>query len=360
MDDDNFHVAKVVPLEEGPEGVEEAGGTIRSVRPDVRLAREYYENQLPRRVRDALQPTGFRLNVPGEMRSSDGDPATLYNPWAATQDMIADFGIGIDLYFLSLRRLNVLFFLVSFISLIAITENSKFNCDDTPGTLIGSTYCAHYDSLYMNRQGLSNILCTVLITLGLWRISWTLTERYSYLKRNAYSTSDYSVVITNPSIEIQDPDVYRDHFKQWGDVVLVTIAKNNGDLLSDISEKKAVHAQLDIEKTNKSISESNHRNYKDEKDLAWPLKNFIPTITSLQRKLDFLTAKIDANMQKDYHPWRVYVTFNDMDSQRQCLNDTGMTGQQVYAYNKSGQKPVWGLQPLKKEAVLSLASSLMT
>ena len=92
--------------------------------------------------------------------------------------------------------------------------------------------------------------------------------------------------------------------------------------------------------------------YKDEKDLAWPLKYFIPTITSLQRKLDILTAKIDANMQKDYHPWRVYITFNDMYSQRQCLNDTGMTGQQVYAYNKSGQKPVWGLEPLKKEAVL--------
>ena len=58
-------------LEEG-KGNEEIEGSVCGlpdgyVPPSIKIARENYELSLPRRVRDTMQPTGYRLGNPGEL-----------------------------------------------------------------------------------------------------------------------------------------------------------------------------------------------------------------------------------------------------------------------------------------------------
>lgn len=324
-----------IPIKE-EEGRSESDRSFKYTKPNLAKALEHYEHQLPRRVRDALQPSGFRINVPGELRSHDGEPAELYSPWTSSQDMIAEFGIGIDLYFYSLRLFNALFLVAAFISLIAITANEKENTDDTDGRLVGSTYGATVSSLRADEQGLSDILCTLILTVGFAGISTLLERRRQYIDENTYTTSDYSIVITNPDKEVQDPDEYREHFRQFGDVVLVTIVKNNGDLLRDVTNKKVLQNRLNVEKSIKSIAESNNAEYKDEADLSWPYNLFKPTVTSLKRELEAVSAKIDADMNKDYHPWRVYVTFNKEAEAKQCLKETDLTTREMAIIEKEG------------------------
>ena len=93
--------------------------------PDVRKARESYEHALPRRVRDVLQPTGYRLGLPGELRSKDGEPAELYNPIFATAEEIAEFGVGVTLYFKNLKFFALVLFVCAFATLPAIEQNSR-------------------------------------------------------------------------------------------------------------------------------------------------------------------------------------------------------------------------------------------
>ena len=138
-DDDGFreaHIETTAKQEEGGDEITDLAEELAErnsfiyQKPDIKKAHEHYDHSLPRRVRDALQPTGFRINIPGELRSHDGEPAEMYNPWTATQTMLAEFGVGIDLYFYSLRLFAVLFSIAAFFSLIAIYENNKYNCDN--------------------------------------------------------------------------------------------------------------------------------------------------------------------------------------------------------------------------------------
>lgn len=354
-DDDGFkeaHIDRQVKPEEGgdaiPDLAEELADrhSFQYTKPDIKKAHEYFEHSLPRRVRDALQPTGFRINVPGEMRSHDGEPAELYNPWFASQGMLAEFGVGIDLYFYSLRLFNVLFLFAAFFGLLAIYENEEYNCDNVESRLVGSTYCATKGSLKADRQGLADILITVTITIGFYQISRMLEKRRDHVDDNSFTTADYSVCITNPDPEIQNPDDYAEHFRQFGDVVLVTIVKNNGDLLKNVARKKVLQAKLNIEKSVKAIAESQNKPYIDEDRMNPILKRFLPTLTGIQRELDEVETHMVSDMSRDYHPWRVYITFNKEKEAQKCLMQTDLTTMEISRAIKNGI----GSLPVEKQA----------
>ena len=51
-------------------------------------------------------------------------------------------------------------------------------------------------------------------------------------------------MVVNPPRDIKDPDAYRDLFCKYGEVVSVTLALNNGWLLTAIAQKKEVERKL--------------------------------------------------------------------------------------------------------------------
>lgn len=50
--------------------------------------------------------------------------------------------------------------------------------------------------------------------------------------------------IKNPPRTVTDPQEYYDHFKQFGEVVYVSVAKNNGALLQALAQKKVLESEL--------------------------------------------------------------------------------------------------------------------
>jgi hypothetical protein len=88
--------------------------------PTLAAARDFYNMSLPRRIKDPKQPTGYRLANVGEFENIETkEPSQLYDVWQDSSVM-NDFGIGVALYFKSLKALFIVLFLCAFISLVNI------------------------------------------------------------------------------------------------------------------------------------------------------------------------------------------------------------------------------------------------
>jgi hypothetical protein len=150
-----------------------------------------------------------------------------------------EFGIGISLYF---RQLAVLFgvvLLCALISLGAVTSNLSFNKNSSLRFYLkGSVVGADRSDLSFMKQGLTDIIITILLSVFAVLSTWIETRAIETIDTSQLTAQDYAVCVQNPPISISDPDDYYKHFKQFGDVVFVTIAKNNGPLLKSITLKK--------------------------------------------------------------------------------------------------------------------------
>lgn len=150
--------------------------------PNIRDAKTYRFSTLPRRVKAENQKTGYRLAREGELTDKDGRPTILYYI-TDSSSVLDEFGIGIALYFKTVKYLFVVFLACALISLISIDENAKSNPDsadvdyfksvlnttisDTDMTLIGSVYGATRDSLKYEKQAAADIVCVIILIIAL-------------------------------------------------------------------------------------------------------------------------------------------------------------------------------------------------
>ena len=140
---------------------------------------------------------------------------------------------------------------------------------------------------------------------------------------------------------MSDPDLYMRHFRQFGDVVLVTIVKNNGDLLKLISQKKVCEQNLNKQKAIKAITEGTGKVYLNQRDHTWVESVLLKkmTVASLEKDLDDINMELDAAMNKDYHPWRVYITFNHEWQRQNALAFTDVSWYNIAYLNRNNLAP---------------------
>ena len=93
----------------------------------LRLAKSFFKGFLPKRIMDPTQPDGYRLAMPGEMKSVNGIEAVEYDPFHSNIDLLDEFGIGIGIYFRTLKAICI-FLAVGVCAITStIISNSKFN-----------------------------------------------------------------------------------------------------------------------------------------------------------------------------------------------------------------------------------------
>jgi hypothetical protein len=313
------------------------------------IASRHFQDTLPKRVAYPGSKTGFRLALPGEERSADGEPAKHYpNPFMINAEELDEFGLGVGLYFRSLKLTFGMILICAFIGLVAIYQNMKTNptqahidsfggnntyADLTvcPEIELGSTYGATRDNLKLNQQGAASI--AISLTLGVFAmLAWKLeTLLADGIDANWSTTQDYAVVVTNPHRDVDDPKEYQSYFNQFtdargGGVCCVTVAKNNGDLCCEIANKKRFqHLRHVMAHSGNTTTTS---------DLPWwkqrlQSSGYYLTIDYLDKAIEECTNKISALSHKDYLPWRVFVVFNTEEEQRECLRRTAMSGVQA-------------------------------
>ena len=96
--------------------------------PSIKVSKEFLQANLPRRILDATQKTGYRLANDGELIDpATGREAERYDIWKTSSDAFDEFGIGISLYFKTLKGLFLVIFLCAFINLVAIYQNKETN-----------------------------------------------------------------------------------------------------------------------------------------------------------------------------------------------------------------------------------------
>jgi hypothetical protein len=304
-------------------------------------AKAFFLSTLPRRIEDSWQPTGHRLAGVGVMYDFNGTSSVLYNFWDKSENL-NEFGIGISLYFKTLKALFIVLLICALISLVSIGHNSDFNPDDTPTMLIGSALGATRDALKMSNQGASDIACCIVIVIFAVIARYIEKESVEAIDVSQQTAQDYSVCITNPPENALTPDEYYNFFAQFGEVVLITVAIDNGELIKKIADRKVsegilqglmLHADSKI-KNNGNITEDKY----DHLELTFLQKiGYASTIPKCLKKIKELTERINELEKVEYGAWKVYCTYNSEFSQRNCLLKTNVGKFSVLNNNSSNE-----------------------
>jgi hypothetical protein len=262
------------------------------------------------------------------MYDFNGTSSVLYNFWDKP-DNLNEFGIGISLYFKTLKALFIVLLICALISLVSISHNSDFNPDDTPTTLVGSTLGATRGRLVMANQGASDIACCIVIIIFALVARYIEKQSVEAIDVSQQTAQDYSVCITNPPENALKPDDYHSFFSQFGEVVLITVALNNGLLIKKIADRKVyegilqglmLHADAEIKNTG-SITEDKY----DDLELTFFQKiGYDETIPQCLKKVAELTEEINELEKEEFGAWKVYCTYNSEFSQRNCLLKTNI------------------------------------
>mmetsp|Transcript_20765 Transcript_20765/g.29851 ORF Transcript_20765/g.29851 Transcript_20765/m.29851 type:complete len:963 (-) Transcript_20765:164-3052(-) len=316
--------------------------------PNLSAARDFYAATLPRRIVDPAQPTGYRLAKLGEMVDNYGNTAELYDPYCSKSNALNEFGVGVSLYFKTLKALFVVLLTCAFISLVAIYQNRKYNPDQddidagnamypnsdadpdpTPIQLVGSVYGAERDDLSFGKQGASDIVCCVIICIFAIIGGYLEQREVEAIDVSQQTAQDYSIMVSNPPAHITDPKEYFDFFSKYGEVVFVTIAYTNGSLLKALAERKVIESTVSglllsaENKHNVAVTRaSNITSDNVEEHLTIFQKiGLVPTIKGSLKRLGELNEKVIGLSNQHFRPWKVFVTFNYEAGQRYCLHE---------------------------------------
>jgi len=379
-DDDGFATVTGVRASEGDNNSDDGFATVKASsgndelpgysKPSMNKARQFYKGTLSHRLKDDKHETGYRLARIGELKCGD-EIAQEYN-FFTPDEAINEFGIGISLYFKTMKTLFVVVLICSLISLIAIDENAKSNPDenipsgcatddgciqDTPSFLIGSVYGATRESLKIAKQGAADITVCVFLTIFALAASFLEGDAIETADAAQQTIQDYSVVIKNPPGEVFDPQVYYDKFKRFGDIVFVTVAKRNGALLQALANKKVIASELTgLIAIKSAAAQSGSKvkfNMDRQADLSpfqrfWqPILGMYHTIEYLEQELELVSQAIRGLTQKDFVPWRVFITFDKEKSRLDCLSATSVTTLDLWSNTQENKDAVLNGKCLK-------------
>ena len=242
--------------------------------PDVDLDTgwDYFEHvTLPRRFCDeqGIANGGYEKAPKGEMER----PTALY-PISTPQEELADFGIGVGMYFTTLRALAVMCIIAGAINIPVMmhfaSEDYSTNQEDLAWAYKFSAVCEEHEYVpcpdcgsddwaskdkfreeiaedgavytFIRRNACILELATygwfTVATIGAFLLFFLYLGKLQHNIEVAYdeneqTCTDYSIRVTNPPSFVLDPEEYKSYFEEVTEapVSVVTIALNNRSLM---------------------------------------------------------------------------------------------------------------------------------
>jgi hypothetical protein len=282
----------------------------------------------PLRVYDRTQATEYSLLSPEEVEyiTREGKEMTGqlqgYNILGAPHDL-TEFGIGLSLYFYTTLTLSAICLLCSVIYIPVIQWYSEKTSQHGDSLVGGSA--ASVDQKIPLKIALPDVfICAFLVVFAMAGkyFQEQLTERIDLAQQTA---QDYTIKVDNPPKDADNALEWFDFFKQYGDVVNITICKNNGELLLAIGHGKIIEQEL------QSMHDDTHHLASHEgtqRDSLWfGVQRFLQQFGMLrdrsywedqQGPVKELIARL---VQRSYTVDSVFVTFDTETAQRDCLQD---------------------------------------
>jgi len=281
----------------------------------------FHENVLPRRIKEG--PNQYRKVAHGEE-----DRGELYPRYTSTLSALAHFGSGIGIYFLQLLILAGLLFFggIAMVFTIINYQNSGYGFKSTANRLItisaacsnGESYnttlgCSNGESIcnvhYRGNcelphvAGLSDLAMSLFIMVSIYIAQYFESKFEQGLNDSIQTASDYSIMVADPDSNADDPDLWEQFFRQFGQVRYVTIARKNKSLCELVVKKHEITRKL-TEFGKIPVLNS----YGRASELSW------------LKKYDDVNKELMDAYKLKYPVTKVFVTFEYESAQRKCLS----------------------------------------
>lgn len=304
-------------------------------------------------------------------------PTRLYSPLFTPLSQFGDFGIGVGLYFSSLR-------VVAFITLIAGCINlpnilyyaSDAYSNSQPGVnylLKGSAICTEHvwvpcptcniSKFYYSRSRVAGTATVTsdgelqtlvfalknacdgapfrvgimnMASLGFIILSFGALSLYQRQKQITYdereqTAQDYSIEVFNPPADATEPEEWKEFFESrfGGHLTCCTVTIDNDLLVKALAERRDVLSDIeemiddDVNLSTLTLSQRAAKIEHGRLFLGRIQSILSPGVPELVDRLTVLNARIQGLVQQEYRATRVFCTFETEATQRQVLS--GMT-----------------------------------
>lgn len=313
-------------------------------------------------------------------------PTSLYSPYFTPHSQLGDFGLGIGLYFTQLKALAILTFLCGLINipnflyfnsetysdgkkdsdmsitqkLSAVCTNEKWvPCPDCQDMTMFSDRFGEFrngndpvikfvlknmcDGARLN-QVLGSLFSLLFVVIGIFALNKYNNVMEIAFDEDQQTAQDYSISVSNPPSDANDPEEWHQFFKQnfrGAHVAALTIGVGNDLLINYLVERRETMRKIEmmVEPGTKldaiTLAYVSAKTERARGALQRTLSLFSPGLPELVAKLDVLTSKIQGLAQLDYPVTNIFVTFGSEKDQRYVLEKLVVGKYQSLSNNSS-------------------------
>lgn len=317
---------------------------------------EHEQSRGLRRKRDVMERA-----EPGETEHA----TRLYPVWSTPSHQLADLGIGVGIYFQTLRAVSFIVLIGGIISIPNIlyfgsTEYTANEQDNIRPVFQGSAMCTDYDwvacpdcrledwdsfpsnhdryatnadgtlhfilnnNCNVNRTfGFISWINIIFIALSLYIMGFYIKAKEVAFDEAEQTAADYSVEVENPPVDAINPDEWRTFFQQFGHVTVCTVALDNENLIDHLVQRQKKLLQIDLllpPKLELDVQRLHELVPQCSPVPAWKkLLLFQKDAPSLLKEINKLDHDIEEMSRKRYHVSNVFISFETERAQRKAL-----------------------------------------
>lgn len=294
------------------------------------------------------------------------EPTRLYNFITTPESEFADFGIGLAVYFWTVRMLALIMLIAGFINLptmifFSSTDYSEQGQSNVSSIgIVGSAICTEqvwkacptctrndwsdFPTAYQRfasagsltfilrnecrirlSEGIVALVSLLFVCISIYIMGRVSRRREVEYDEQLQTTSDYSVAVENPPFDAKDPEEWKDFFSQFGShVTFCTIALDNENLAKALVQRRTLMLQIEYLLRPGVKFDKNNLDGMVEQccPVPWWQKWFLlasdaPTLLKKIREMEEGTIKQLAGEQQNASS--VFITFETEQGQRNAL-----------------------------------------
>lgn len=298
------------------------------------------------------------------------EKTVLYSLWGTPEKELGDFGLGVGIYFWTIKCLGLIIFIAGLIQVpnmiyFASDEHSDGQqenvstygvlgsavCTDTKWvacptctrsqfnhfprdfsrfatTSDGKTFIFRNECTVTLEESLFSWGAFLFVMLSIFAMNFISQYRERYIDSLSQTTTDYSVEVQNPPADAKDPEEWKDFFysvmdKEKIHVTVVTVAVDNEHLIKKLTKRRQlIHAMEYLVKADVKFDRSNLEEMSQQTiGLKWWEKlMFKQSGPALWKSIQKLDEQIREASAKEMAASNVFVTFETERQQRHVLD----------------------------------------
>jgi hypothetical protein len=295
-----------------------------------------------------------KITLPRRMKNEDGryvkapagaENTSLYPAWTMTSRDLVDFGTGVAVYFETMRVLIVIMLVAGLLytpTFMYYKSDAYGKKDQYISFLGGSIMCEEADwvpcpdctmdewkesphriafdgnltFVLKNicaplrwQEGVNHLIVVVFLTVAIIALASHQKEMELQFDEEVLTASDYSIAVSNPPLNSNDPDEWKEFFSQFGDeVVYVTVALHNEELVNLLATRRKLLQNLGFKIKGR-----------DDVPLQFVPKEIADKHPSKYKNLVVMERKCRQLMETRFGVSEVFVTFETESAQRRVL-----------------------------------------